>query len=104
MRRPGVRNHGMTCFFSFLFCVVLFWGLLQGSSQAEDLSSQAEDAGKSMEKSISQAAKKTGDYLKSDSFGQDVKRVVDGAGKAVQNAGNWLGDKMNSISKKSPQK
>ncbi len=57
-----------------------------------------------MEKSIHDAAQKTGDYLKSDSFKQDVKRVVDGAGKAAQNAGKWIGDQMDSISKKGSQK
>jgi len=75
-----------------------------GEFIAQDISVQAKDAGKSLEKSVAHAAKKTGDYLKSDSFDQEVKRVFDGAGKAVRNAGDWFGHKIDSISGKGSQK
>jgi len=102
MRRTGLWHPAFSWF--FVFVIVLFFGLFQNSSQAQDLSGQVENAGKSVEKSIHDAAQKTGDYFKSDSFKQGVQRVVDGAGKAVQNAGKWIGDQMDSISKKGSQK
>jgi hypothetical protein len=102
VRRTGLWQPDFSWF--FIFVIVLFFGLFQNPSQAQDLSGQAENAGKSVEKAIHDAAKKTGDYLKSDSFKQGVQRVVDGAGKAVQNAGKWIGDQMDSISKKGSQK
>ncbi|MDA8059016.1 MAG: hypothetical protein M0Z37_01525 [Nitrospiraceae bacterium] len=89
---------------SSLIAVAIFFVLFGNSVKAGDLSDQAEEAKKSAEKSITNAAKKTGDYLKSNSFDQEVKRVFDGAGKAVQNAGDWLGGKIDSIRGKGTQK
>ncbi|MHB8369332.1 MAG: hypothetical protein ACYDBP_06505 [Leptospirales bacterium] len=90
--------------FTLLLWGMLFPGMHREASGAEDLSQKVSDAGKSVEKSLDHAAKKTGDYLKSDDFHQKVKRAVDGTAKAVQNAGNWVGGKIDSMSKKAPPK
>ena len=87
----------------FLGCMLLP-GIPREASGAEDLSQKVADDGKSIEKSVDHAAKKTGAYLKSDSFHQKVKRVVDGATEAIRNAENWVGSKIDSMSKKDPPK
>ncbi len=90
--------------FALILGCMLLPGIPREASGEEDLSKKVADAGKSIEKSVDHAAKKTGAYLKSDSFHREVKRVVDGAAEAIRNAGNWAGSKIDSMSKKDPPK
>lgn len=89
---------------AFFLACILVPGMARPASGADDLSSKVTDAGKSVEKSVDQAARQTGAYLKSDSFHRKVKQIVDGAAEAVKNAGNWVGSKMDALSKKDPPK
>jgi hypothetical protein len=82
--------------------LLLVWSVfllgVPGKARAEDnLSKEADAVGKSVEK----AARKTGDYLKSDSFRQDVGRVALGASKALQNGEKWVGDEIKKMHKSS---
>lgn len=90
--------------FTLLLGVLLVGGLPRGVSAAEDLPQKVKDAGNSVEQSVDQAARKTGAYLQSDAFHQKVKRVVDEAAMAIKNAGNWLGGKIDEMSKKDSPK
>lgn len=115
-KESGVFRHGQTMKTSrrkmtgpivlvalFLACI-LVPGIPRPASGAEDLQSKVTDAGKSVEKSVDQAARQTGAYLKSDSFHRKVKQIVDGAAVAIKNAGNWVGSKIDAMSKKDPPK
>lgn len=75
-------------------------GQPRDASGADDLSRHVQDAGKAIEKSVNHAADKTAAYLKSDAFHRKVTRVVDGAETAVRNAGHWVGNTIDSMSKK----
>ena len=86
--------------FALLLAGILFQGVSREAFGADDLSQKVKDVGKSVEHSLDHAAKKTGTYLKSDDFHQKVKRAVDGTARAIQNAGNWVGGKIDSMSKK----
>lgn len=73
-----------------LLAWLVFFGI-SGKARAEDnLSKQADDIGKS----VGKAVHRTGEYLKSDSFRQDVGRVARGASKALQNGEKWVGAKL----------
>jgi len=89
---------------ALLLACILVPGSARPASGADDLSSKVTDAGKSVEKSLDRAATQTGAYLKSDSFHKKVKQVVDGAAEAIRNAGNWVGKKLDAMSKKDSPK
>ncbi|AKS23074.1 MAG: hypothetical protein C75L2_00390007 [Leptospirillum sp. Group II 'C75'] len=106
--RTGQTSHrkttGAIVLVALLLACMLAPGMPRPASGAEDLSSKVADAGKSVEKSVDRAARQTGTYLKSDSFHRKVKQIVDGAAEAIKNAGNWVGSKIDAMSKKDSPK
>lgn len=63
----------------------------------ESLSQKAQDTAQSVEKSMSDTIHKTGKYLKSEKFHQDLKKAVDGTANAIQKGGNWVGHKLDTL-------
>lgn len=72
-----------------------FLGSFQPVHAADEITKEADKAGKSIQNTVH----KTGDYLKSDRFHRDLKKFTDGVSKAIKNGGDWLGRKIDSLSK-----
>lgn len=86
-----------------MFCLLIL-AVPHGAIAGEDFSSKVDDAVKSAQKSVDHAFQKTREYLKSEAFHQDLKRVTDGASNAVRKAGDWVGNQIDSASKTDTQK
>ncbi|MHB1287392.1 MAG: hypothetical protein ACYCYP_12735 [Leptospirales bacterium] len=84
--------------------IAVIGGSRPNAGAEEDLTQKVKDAGQAAEKSIRDAAHKTGAYLKSDKFHKDLKRGVDGTADAIKKGGNWVGHKLDSLSKPDPAK
>ena len=91
----------MAPFSAGLIFVLLVVLLVSGSRSAafadESLSQKAQDTAQSVEKSMSDTIHKTGKYLKSEKFHQDLKKAVDGTANAIQKGGNWVGHKLDTL-------
>ncbi len=84
--------------------MVVMGGSRPDAGAEEDLAQKVKEAGQAAEKSIIDTAHKTGAYLKSDKFHKDLKRGVDGTANAIKKGGNWVGHKLDSLSKPDPTK
>ncbi|WP_077397599.1 hypothetical protein [Leptospirillum ferriphilum] len=87
--------------------LVVFFLLAGGQKTAlgdEDLSQKTRDTVQSVEHSVSDTLHKTGEYLKSERFHQDLKKAVDGTANAIQKGGNWVGHKLDQLDKHDPGK
>lgn len=90
----------------------ILWGLALGitllsqtARASEDLTDKARAAGGSISESVEKGIHKTGDYLKSDAFHQQMHRITTRAAEAITNAGNWVGRKLDKIKESgSPKK
>ena len=69
----------------------------------ESLSQKAQDTAQSIEKSMGDTIHKTGKYLKSEKFHQDLKKAVDGTANAIQKGGNWVGHKLDKLGNPDPK-
>ncbi len=87
-----------------LIVLLLFPGAQKAAFGDEDLSRKAQDSAKSVEQSVSDALHKTGEYLKSKKFHQDLKKAVDGTANAIQKGGNWVGHKLDQLDQSGPDK
>ena len=70
----------------------------------EDLSQKTRDTVQSVEHSVGDTLHKTGEYLKSEQFHQDLKKAVDGTANALRKGGNWVGHKLDQLDKSDPGK
>jgi DNA replication protein DnaD len=79
---------------SLAICVG-FLGASQAVRAADEVTKEADKAGKSIQNTVRQ----TGNYLKSDAFHKDLKKFTDGVSNAIKKGGNWFGRKIDSLSK-----
>jgi hypothetical protein len=87
----------MAPFAAGLIFVLLVAGSRSVAFADESLSQKAQDTAQSVEKSMSDTIHKTGKYLKSEKFHQDLKKAVDGTANAIQKGGNWVGHKLDTL-------
>ncbi|MHB1605087.1 MAG: hypothetical protein ACYCTV_01650 [Leptospirales bacterium] len=104
MKAPGRKNPLIVGMLTLSLLVMVFLGTARGASTDEDFSDKVDEAVKSTQKAVDHAFRKTREYIKSEAFHRDLKRVTDGASNAVRNAGDWLGNKIDSASKQNTQK
>ena len=82
----------------------IVWGLVLGvlllsqtARASDDLTDKAQKAGAAVSQSVEKELRKTGNYLKSESFHQTMHRITTRAAEAITNAGNWVGRKLDRV-------
>ncbi len=101
---PMHRKRSPALCLSGLIVVFLLAGGQKMALGDEDLSQKTRDTVKSVEHSVGDTLHKTGEYLKSEKFHQDLKKAVDGTANAIRKGGNWVGHKLDQLDQSNPGK
>ena len=103
MEPPMNTKRWIAVFVAALLLALSVSGIRGSAFADENLSQKAQDTAQSVEKAMSDTIHKTGKYLKSEQFHRDLKKAVDGTANAIQKGGNWVGHKLDKLSKPDPK-